>query len=951
VVLPGDGKPADNTITGLDIVIKPSPVVNLAVGNTNLVLNFSTPIGATGSIDPGSTASFTNGTPYPINDNSVTSFDTTVSPIVVPFVGGGNLASNLRKVIVNLTHTFDGDVDMYLISPSGQRIELSTDNGGGGENFISTTFVPFGTPGAIAITSGSAPFTGDFTPEENFTTFTGTAQGTWKLVIKDDAGGDFGTLLNWTIQFDNQLISGQWTSSPAFTGFPYNAPSPTSNLNWSSPTITYNTLPGGSFNFTLTVADAAGCNIAKDTAINWFTTNEWLGIIDGPNSWTDPLNWQASPAPPTSTQAVTVRPVGVTPLLAAGPILFPPKMNGTSPVGTITSKAGSDIQIGSGGKLQVSANWIGENGVTTGGGSVEFAGSAVQSITGTSTFENITVNKTGGSVSLAGTANIIGTLGMASTAAPINIQPSGKLVLKSTATGTGRIGILPSGATINGNVTMERFVPWASPTVNGSWFFIGSPIVGKDFKDWADDFRVSGPLTGFGAQGAPVLASSEIERTTIFEYNQTLHNVSPDTVQKVGWRAPANGNITLGKGYRTFINRYSLGGNPAFENTGTVNIGLVNFPVLTRNEFANCNSYTTASNAVPCVEDNRGWNLLSNPYPAPLNWNASGAGTWTKPLQMNNAFYTYNAASGNYQVFLGGGGSSTLGVRGGANPNLIPSSQAFFVKLTTAGTYSAPLSVNESAKDVSASGQFTREATSTFEQIRIRLAMTGNTSYEYDGVLRFDQSATYGFDQHKDVHSIGGDNNFDFRMMSESGEGFLMNTVPLVNETKIIPMEIFYRGNSGLFTISFLETETVQNGAVVFLKDNFLGTLTSMNVSSDYNFTAINTDGSNNPHRFEIIITPGVTKANGLLGGAAFNVYPNPSNGGSKVTISVNGVNRAQGSIVVTDMLGKVVYTNTMNINEGSSSEKTIDLGLPSGVYTIKLISAERTFTDRLIVR
>jgi len=38
--------------------------------------------------------------------------------------------TTLQKVTINITHTWDSDLDIYLQSPSGQRIALSTGNGG-----------------------------------------------------------------------------------------------------------------------------------------------------------------------------------------------------------------------------------------------------------------------------------------------------------------------------------------------------------------------------------------------------------------------------------------------------------------------------------------------------------------------------------------------------------------------------------------------------------------------------------------------------------------------------------------------------------------------------------------------------------------------------------------------------------------------------------------------------
>src|SRR5688572_3075419 len=89
---------------------------------------------------------------------------------VIPQTTGGTTFNNtvaglaagtgVASVLLNFTHTFDGDLDLFLVAPNGQTIELSTDNGGGGDNFTNTNFVD----GSPNITTGVSPFTGNFAP-------------------------------------------------------------------------------------------------------------------------------------------------------------------------------------------------------------------------------------------------------------------------------------------------------------------------------------------------------------------------------------------------------------------------------------------------------------------------------------------------------------------------------------------------------------------------------------------------------------------------------------------------------------------------------------------------------------------------------------------------------------------------------------------------------------------
>jgi gliding motility-associated-like protein len=98
---------------------------------------------------------------------------------------------------VTLTHSWAADVEISIISPSGTVVELSSDNGGSGDNYTGTIFDDQATTN---ITAGAAPFAGSFIPEQALSAFNGESSfGTWTLSINDDANGDSGTLISWSI--------------------------------------------------------------------------------------------------------------------------------------------------------------------------------------------------------------------------------------------------------------------------------------------------------------------------------------------------------------------------------------------------------------------------------------------------------------------------------------------------------------------------------------------------------------------------------------------------------------------------------------------------------------------------------------------------------------------------------------------------------------------------------
>ncbi len=111
---------------------------------------------------------------------------------------GDDFVLNDVNVTVNLTHTWVGDLDIKLVGPDNTEVVLFDRHGGDGDNLTDTTFDD---AAANPIASGTPPYSGIFQPDGSLADFNGlNTAGDWTLVITDNAGGDGGTLLNWTLQ-------------------------------------------------------------------------------------------------------------------------------------------------------------------------------------------------------------------------------------------------------------------------------------------------------------------------------------------------------------------------------------------------------------------------------------------------------------------------------------------------------------------------------------------------------------------------------------------------------------------------------------------------------------------------------------------------------------------------------------------------------------------------------
>lgn len=670
-------------------------------------------------------------------------------------------------------------------------------------------------------------------------------------------------------------------------------------------------------NFTI---QTGGCN----------TLLTWNGSVS--NVWGTPANW-------TPVQAPSV----TTPVVIPG-TLTQPNITGTVNVLSLSLTGTASPTIAGGGILNVKGDASGVAGASVkGAGKIVFNGTVQQNVTGTFIVSNVDFANVTAQGVVVGSGSTFRVEPNAATGTGLvtflnnsRLTNNGKFILGSNATATAKIGQMPATTFITGDVTMERYFPYT--TEGGNWYFTGSTMSGKNFNDFADDFGVTGLSSGFGQQGGNILSSVEPERSTIFKYDETTHNTRFDTVQKIGWTIPGNENVIPGTGYRVYVKSNSNASHKV-DVEGTFTQGDFTFPSISNTVLGAC-----IPASFPCNEtSNRGWNLLANPYPCDIDWDAAGA-AWSKPAQMSNAWYRWNAVGNGYGVYA-------TGVYAGAtpapaNPNIISSSQSFFVKVNTAGAFS--LSVKELAKSTSTNGTFQRVNTAD-EKIRVHLSQSQNaTAYGYDAVIRFNESATDGIDAQSDFANLTG-SQFQISVPVENTAMSIATFAP-VTGTKSIPLHIDYHNATGMFTIRFSEMEVLSENHQVFLKDNFLGTITPVFNDSEYAFSTSNIAG--NEDRFELVFSnQSVTGTSSIFNGGSIHMFPNPSVKGSALMIAITGMESNVARISINDALGRSVISRNSSINIGGTTLIQIQDNLPSGVYMVQTTCGQTTSTQKLIIK
>jgi len=144
-------------------------------------------------------------TPFDIDGGGDVTTDCEGGPNIITMPGnfGGIIGedADIFILLVEITHTFSGDLRLTLRSPAGTELLLSANNGGGiADAYLFTSFFD----GGSDITTASPPFTGHSAQGGSFAdTFAGEPiAGVWELLVCDDAGQDSGQVLNSTLVFD-----------------------------------------------------------------------------------------------------------------------------------------------------------------------------------------------------------------------------------------------------------------------------------------------------------------------------------------------------------------------------------------------------------------------------------------------------------------------------------------------------------------------------------------------------------------------------------------------------------------------------------------------------------------------------------------------------------------------------------------------------------------------------
>lgn len=601
------------------------------------------------------------------------------------------------------------------------------------------------------------------------------------------------------------------------------------------------------------------CPFSGTWTVSSLVINKWTGSID--NNWNLVNNWTCN-IPKITSDAIIPSGLARYPILSSG---------STGTCKNLIIGSGASVIV-DGNTLQIAESIQNSGSLTATAGTIEMKGSSAQVIPAScflsNRINNLIINNLNG-VTLNGTLEISGYL----KAQTGDFQTNGYLTLLSTVTGTALIDGTGAGNVL-GSVTMQRYLPSAF-----GYKYFSSPFSNATVAEFADDIDL-------GASFA-----------TMYRYEQ--NKVS------TGWDKYITPSAQLTPGIGYSLNFGSVSTPKTVSMKGLVNNNPVSLTLYNHNQ-----PYT------------KGFNLVGNPYPSPIDWNAAG---WTK-TNIDNALYYFNA--GTTDQYLGVYSSCINGVSSdGKASNIIAAQQGFFVHVSN-GTFpvQGTLTFTNQVRVNNLNPLFFKNAaTSPTSYIRISAKHDGSEIADYM-VVYFNDGMTEDFDPSTDALKLLNTDPSVPNIYTRSRDGKDLSIEAIsypIDNTVSIPL-VVSSAKKGTITLKASQIVELPHGYYLYLKDNQTGKILDLQSSPEYRFDA---NEETLADRFTIVLSKSKLSQE-ILGTKSFNAFIQDG------TVYLNlSLKEEQVMVQVTDLMGRTILKTSVY---GEGNHK---LGLlkATGVYIVSL--------------
>jgi hypothetical protein len=502
------------------------------------------------------------------------------------------------------------------------------------------------------------------------------------------------------------------------------------------------------------------------------------------------------------------------------------------------------------------------------------------------------------------------------------LTTGGNLIIKSNADGTARIGT--SAGSISGNVVVERYLP----ATRRAYRFLAAPVTttGGVYASWQESGTNAAGL-GIQVSGIAGAAPGGVDATTGLDKTLTGSS-SMFSYNGSAWVAVTNTKttqLTPGAGFRVLVRGDRMtdlyaSSTPAATATTIKATGAVGQGTVTLSSLVT------------------GFNLLGNPYPSSIDWDASG---WQAARNLTNvydAIYIYDPAltastSGmTYPTYLTGVGGTNNG------SNIIRSGQAFFVNAAA----SASISFLEAYKSTTVTGGFFRSALPEM----MRVTYMQNNEHLDDIIINFNDDAQADFDPRFDAISMGGDANG--LASFKNADRLAIHTRPTAVGDDSVALSV-RNTTTGNYQLKFSEMEGFATSTNITLLDKFLNVQYDVKQDSIVAFEITTDVNSKGDDRFWLFYNNKSTGINQqALVKNKINVYPNPASSVINLSLKLAADQKSTYTYNIYNQLGAMVQAGEVDFTDGKQAQINID-AFSAGVYFISASNGKDLQTIKFV--
>ena len=622
----------------------------------------------------------------------------------------------------------------------------------------------------------------------------------------------------------------------------------------------------------------------------------WTGAVS--TDWFTAANWTAGVPTATLDALVPVVSTGRYPLIGSGP----------ASAQNLTLGQGATLSQ-SGGTLNLTGHLTHHGTYATATGLLATTGSASQLLGGNSplAFANLSVGAAGAALRAPASFRQVLTL-----AGNLSTDNQPLTLLSSLSGGVAADGlVVNSGGVVRGTATVQRAIA-ASPNSGLGYRHFSAPVGTATVADLATSGFAPVVNPAYNTAAAP---ASVQPFPTVFVYDDSRLSLANNLSDfDKGFVSPAalSDALAVGRGYTV-----NIAASEVVDFQGPLNNGDLTLAL---------------TSARPGYLDG-GWQLLGNPYPAPLDYALVSA---TDRPGLEDAIYVYGSTgqyAGQYRTYLNGIGDPVL-----------PVAQGFFARVA-AGQNTAAITFRNSQRLTTSSPTTFQRPAETRPLVQLTLQGAGSPLVD-EATVYFEQGATSGFEPAFDAQKLPNTTGLNLATSLATGRQLSIDGQPeLGTSQRVVPLAV---GVPAAGSYTFIVSQLLNLvGMPVYLRDLQVGTLTDLRQQPSYQFTVASAAALNTT-RFELVFSPQQALATVPAALAQqVAVYPNPAKTQVAIELPLS-LSRQPVAAALVDALGRVV--RAQELPAGSAAHALPLAGVAPGVYALRLTTELGPVVQKLVV-